>query len=267
MATSVSRRIGTVAASLAVVIAYWAIVVTLNRPPAAHSTRTVSSGATTTTIPELAVGNEPAAITTTTLAVPLVQPGPLHAPTFGTYPIHVTTNSQTTEGTLVVGRDGSQRITIGDAKRAVKLRWSTTKGELLRTGEARADGSCAWNPAVLAIAANLTEDKSWSSDVTCVTSSGDDTITIRRQDTAKVMQRVRTQVAGVQLDAWLIERHVITTSRGPGLMSVTEEAVSELFAPKIGLDVYTLRRTDTPRPDGGVDSVLETIELGSATPL
>jgi len=257
-----------VAASLAVVIAYWAIVVMLNRPLAAHSPSQVDAGASATaTIPLQAVGKHPVAITTTTVRVPLVQPGPLRAPVAGTYPIHVVTNNGPTfEGTLVVGRDGTQRNTVGETKHAAKLRWSTTKGELLRTGEASGDGSCEWNPHALAIAPNLREGTSWSSDVTCVTTAGEDTITIHRQDTAKVTRRARTQVAGVQLDAWLIERHVITTARGPGQTTVTEEAISALFAPKIGLDVYVLRRTDTSHPDGRVDSLLESIELGSATP-
>lgn len=224
-------------------------------------------GTTTTTIGALAAGKHPAAITTTTVPrQPVIQPGLLRPPHFGTYPIHVVTNGQSADGTLYVGRDGTQRVVVGQAKRATKLRWSATEGDLVRTGEASGDGSCSWNPAAVLIAPNLTEGRSWSSDVTCVTSAGPDTLTIRRQETAKVSRRVRTQVSGQPLDAWLIERHIVTTSRSPGVIAVTEEAVSELFAPQIGLSVYSLSRTDVPRADGGVDSVVESIELDATTP-
>ena len=273
------RRILTVVASVAVVAAYCVIAVALNRPPGAQAPPppaddaagagvgvTVTPSETTTTLPQLAVGKKGVTPPTTTTTIPVIQPGPLQAPRYGTYDIHVVTNDKEEAGTLYVGRDGSQRLTVGAAKRASRLRWTAKQGDLLRTGEAKGDGSCEWSPPAVMVASNLTEGRTWSSDVTCITSAGDATLIVRRQESAKVTRRVRTQVAGEQFDAWLIERHIITTSRGSGVTLVTEEAASELFAPKIGLAVYALRRTDVPRADGGVDSILEAIELKSAKP-
>lgn len=245
------------------------VTAALNRPLAAHapsaSTLAASVATTpTTSVDEIAASKKLATVAATTTTIPLIDPGPVSPPRAGAYPVRVTTNGVPSEGTLTIAADGTQRVDFG-TNRVARLRWTPTGGQLLRTGEAKGDNSCWWNPTPMFIPSVLKEGRTWSSDVTCVTSLGSDTLTIRRQETAKVTRRVRTQIGTERLDAWLIERRIVTTSRGM-TTSVMEEATTELFAPRIGLNVYTLRRIDVPGARGGLDSITESVELAASTP-
>lgn len=264
-----ARQVFVGAGALAVSLAYVVLVAVLNGPSAAHAPRSEpralrSVAVTATTIDRLAAAAGTVTDTSTTL--PLIEPGTLHAPRVGTYAVHVTAAGSETDGTLTVRRDGEQRLAAGSFAQVSRLRWTATSAQLLRTGERGSDGSCVLTPSPMFLAAKLSEGRTWSSDSLCVSNLGPTTATIRRQETAKVTRRARAQVGGEAFDTWLIERHVITTSRDGSATLITEETSSELFAPRIGLSVYALRRIDRPRASGIVDSAVETIELRSAVP-
>ena len=208
---------------------------------------------------------KPTTTTTTGVRGPTILPGPLRTPHYGTYAVRTVANDQPATGTLYVGRDGTQRLMVNHAARTTKLRWST-QGELLRSGDGRSEGSCNWTPPAIVIATALTEGRRWSTTVRCTSQVGEITTTVTRQESAKVTQRVRTDIDGKPIDTWMIERHVVATQHADGTTVVIEEASTELFAPSIGMAVYKLSRTDFPRADGTVESVLESIELATAVP-
>lgn len=236
--TSSWRRSLSIVAAVATVAAYVVLVNALNNT----TTAPMAVATTTTTAP----------VTPSIVEAVAVNPGPLHAPHFGTYPIESSINGQKQVGTLVVGKDGTQRQTIGPAVTVIQLAW-TTHGQLVHTGEATGDNSCTWKPAATVIAKDLREGRHWSSDVSCTVTRGATVVTIRRQETAKVVRKARSLLQGGSIDSWLIERRIVQTERASGRTFVGEEASTELFAPLIGLPVYKLSRIEWPRPDGTLE--------------
>lgn len=258
------RSVFAALAAVAVVGGYCVLVEALNSPPAARAVGNRASGAAivppTTTTTALAL---PAVTTTSTTAVPgpPVEPGPLAAPVFGTYDVSVVTNNQPATGTLTVAADGTQRLTVGNTVRPMQLKWSESQSELVSGAE-----SCEWSPRVVFVATKLVEGRRWSSNTSCVATEDGKTVSIRRQESARVKGRTRTHIGDKAIDTWIIERRIISTKRIGAITVVVDEAINELFAPTLGLNVYRLSQTDTPRPNGGVETQIESIQLLSTTP-
>ncbi len=255
-----ATHITAVVASVVVVAAYGVIVAALNAPPAAHAPSRAEAAATASTTPMP---------TTTTVAVaPPIVPGTLRAPQPGVYAVRSEVNGAEREGTLTVAPDGTQVLAIGDTARQLRVDWSNARGVLVATGAPNTTGSCEWTSGAVVVPSNLRERRRWSSTTSCVTSSATNAaVTVRRQETANVTRRVRTQIGDVVIDTWLIERRVILTARSLGQTTITEELSQEFFAPTVGLSVYKVHRIDTSRPDGVVESVTETIALATSRPI
>ena len=252
--------------AVATIGAYVVIVAALNAPTAAHAPRGNSATeplvATTTTLPAVTT------TTSTTAPMPPIVPGPVRAPKGGTYAARSEVDGVERDATLVVAADGTQTLTVGESIRQLRIDWSTGRGVLIASGVPGTDGTCEWTAAAVFVPALLREDRRWASDVSCVTTSPDSpAVTVRRQEEATVARRVRSRIGDEVVDTWLIERRVILTARSNGATTITEESSQEFFAPRLGLNVYTVRRTDTSRPDGEVESVTETISLATATPV
>ena len=111
------------------------------------------------------------------------------------------------------------------------------------------------------MAAKLVEGRRWSSTTSCVATEDGKTVSIRRQESARVRGRTRTHIGDKAIDTWIIERRIISTKRIGAVTVVVDEAINELFAPSLGLNVYRLSQTDTPRPNGGVETLVESIQL------
>lgn len=240
------------ALTVCAVTGYALIAAALNRPLGAHSVGVNAVGA-------------PGATTTT--SVPKrspVRPRPLRATRPGNYDLRVDVNGHKTSGVLAVGRDGTQQVSVDGLTQESKLVWSA-KAVLVRTGRRGAE-SCEWTPAPVVFVPRLEEGRRWSSSASCTTTVDNNVVTITRAESSKVTRAARATLDGQPIDTWVIERHIVTTQhRGP-VTSVVEQASTELFAPGIGLPVFKLVRTETPRPDGTVDTLLQSIELVSGVP-
>lgn len=258
------RRVFAVLAAVAVVGGYVALVEALNSPPAARAVGNRASGAAVVSAssPTTALVVVPVPTTTTTAVPgPPVEPGALASPVFGVYDVTVVTNSQPATGTLSVAADGTQLLAVGNVVRPMQLKWTASQSELISGAE-----SCEWSPRVIFVAAKLVEGRHWSSNTSCVATEDGKTVSIRRQESARVKGRTRTHIGDKAIDTWIIERRVISTKRIGAVTVVVDEAVNELFAPTLGLNVYRLSQTDTPRPNGGVETLVESIQLLSTTP-
>ncbi len=246
------RRAFAIAACLGAVAAYWAITVALNRPLGAHSVGVNATGFVQST-------------TSTTVKRAPARPGALRAPRAGTYDVRVDTSGRKTTGTVTVSKDGAQSVAIDGFVQESRLAWSA-RALLIRSAAPSGDGSCEWTPAPVLLAPRLTEGRRWSSSAACTTTVNKTVVTITRQESSKVTRAAHATLDGKPIDTWVIERHVITTQRRGSATTVIEQASTELFAPSLGLPVFKLVRTETPRPDGTVETVLQSIELAGGTP-
>ena len=227
----------------------------------APSTTSAPPATTATTTPRVSRSSAPTTTTTMTTTGPVapIDPGPLLAPTPGTYSMKVTVNGTEADGVLRVRSDGTEVRDLPTGTQVDVLQWDDRGAELVRSGGY--DATCAWTPPVVVVPAALREGASWSSTTTCTRPTDDGTATITREETAEVTQRARTIYGDGTVDTWLIQRHLLLTVQTERYTSVTEEASSELFAPSLGLPVYRASRTDIPQADGTVESVLMAQEL------
>lgn len=243
------RRLAAIAAATFVVGAYPLLVSALNDPQAARGA--IGDRATTTTV---------AAPVTSTTAPASTAPGPLAAPKAGTYDVQITSSTAKVPGQLLIGADGSQRLSFGDQVRSSKLRWTHSQGEVLEAG------TCEWSPKVVEIAPNLAPGKQWSNSSSCVATTTQGPMTIQRQESAVVRESVRVPINGTPIYTWRITRRIITTQKVAGKTRVVDEATTELFAPSLGLAVYRASQIDITNPDGTVVSTAEAVELVTTVP-
>lgn len=189
-----------------------------------------------------------------------IEPGPVVLPAPGRYEERVVHgDGSTSAATLVVSTAGQGRRRLsegGDTDRLLAI--SDGDGfEELTAG--RGDAGCDWSPAAMVVPPRLTDGATWVTDATCTTRDG--TTDVTRHEEAVVRGRARTTVGDERVDCWLIERRTVTTSRLDAATVVVESVSTELFAPSLGLPVYRTSRTDIPRADGTVVSVLLSTEV------
>jgi hypothetical protein len=229
---------------------------------------TSAPSSTTTTTGHGGAHHGAARTTTTTppASSPTIHPGALHRPKAGTYAIDVTSGGSKTRGTLSVTADQWQRRVVGDDRRAELLVWDRGGARLASSGEPGADGACDWDEQALAVPTDLAEGRTWSSRVTCDSTISGRAVHLERIETAAVSRRARTHVDGASVDTWVIERRVLLSIEGRGISTVTDATSTELFAPELGLPVFTASRTKVPQPDGTVRTVDASEELLHRSP-
>ena len=191
-----------------------------------------------------------------------IQPGPLQAPTPGSYPIRVVSGGKAVDGVLVVDGEQWQRRSIGsEAGPAQQLTWTERGAILAASGEPGEDGSCRWEGPAVAVPSDLRDGRKWSSRTICSSEIGGAPVRVVRREAARVSKRARTQLGGRSLDTWVIEREIALTIEAETFSSTTVSISTELFSPELGLAVYQTSRTDIPLPDGTVRSAFASEEI------
>jgi hypothetical protein len=155
---------------------------------------------------------------------------------------------------------------VGDDHRAELLVWDRDGALLASSGEPGADGSCDWDHEALEVPTDLAAGRTWSSRVACDATISGRPVHLERIETAEVEGKARTQLAGGSIDTWVIDRRVVLSIEGKGISTVTDATSTELFAPDLGLAVFTASRTKVPQPDGSVRTVEASEELLQRTP-
>jgi hypothetical protein len=218
----------------------------------ALSTRTMSSAtATTATTP------------TSAATPPDIEPGPLRPAAPGTYGLRVVADGSSQAGTLRIESGGAQVETVGGSTSTRVVRWSTA-GDTLIASHDPGEPDCAWTPAPTELPGNLHEGRTWSSSASCTTSGPDGSSTVTREEDASIASRARTTYDDRPVDCWLVRRHIVETIRSEHATITTEAVRSELFAPSLGLAVYSVERLDVPDADGSVRSAMWSTELLAA---
>jgi hypothetical protein len=113
----------------------------------------------------------------------------------------------------------------------------------------------------VSVPSDLRDGRTWSSRVTCESEVDDNEVKVVRLEEAKVTKRARTQLAGRSLDTWVIERRISVTIRAEDFTTTSVSISTELFAPELGIPVYSTSRTDVPLPDGGTNAVYASEEV------
>ena len=121
---------------------------------------------------------------------------------------------------------------------------------------------CAWSPPRPTVVAPLAGGATWHTVADCPTAAG----RVHLEEDATVSGSARVTVGAQPIDSWVIERHTVLHTSSGTLTVVTESQSSELYAPILGLVVYQVEQTVTPRSDGTMSQTRSTSELLSATP-
>jgi hypothetical protein len=192
-----------------------------------------------------------------------VLPVALAAPKPGRYPIKVVSSGTEASGTLVVTSDGWQRRGLGAAgsARTEQLAWSDAGARLVASGEPGSDGACTWEGRSTSVPSDLRDGRTWSSRVTCDSTVGSQGVKVVRVETATVSKRARTQLGGRTLDTWVIDRRITVTIRAQEVTTTSVSISTELFAPGLGIAIYSTSRTDVPLPDGSTRPVYASEEV------
>jgi hypothetical protein len=240
----------------------------------AASDTAASDGATSTstssTIPPRTSGATSArratAASSAAAARPAISPAALHRPKPGAYAIEVRSGGTGTRGTLIVDPEQWQRRAVGDDRRSELLVWDRDGALLASSGAPGADGACEWDHEALEVPFDLAAGRAWSSRATCDSTIRGRVVHLERIETAEVEGTARTKLDGGTIDTWVIDRRVVLSIVGEGISTVTDATSTELFAPDLGLSVFTASRTKVPQPDGSTQTVDATEELLERAP-
>jgi hypothetical protein len=192
---------------------------------------------------------------------PPIVPGALHRPKPGTYAIEVRSGGTSTRGTLAVDPEQWQRRAVGGDRRAALVVWDRDGAKLASSGEPGADGACDWDQEALEVPADLAVGRTWSSRVTCTSTISGRSVHLERIETAEVEGKARTTLDGGTIDTWVIDRRVVLSIEGKGISTVTDATSTELFAPDLGLPVFSASHTKVPQADGSTRTVDASEEL------
>lgn len=124
------------------------------------------------------------------------------------------------------------------------------RAQLVASGDPRTDGACGWDGRSTSVPHDLKDGKTWSSRITCDSTVNKQPVKVVRVEQAAVTKRARTQLAGRSVDTWLIERRISVTIKAEDFTTTSDSLSTELFAPGLGIAVYSTSRTDVPLPDG-----------------
>lgn len=122
-------------------------------------------------------------------------------------------------------------------------------------------GHCVWSPADTTLVLPLRTRSTWTSTTSCHNDDGS-TTTVRTVSTVRGWTRVG--VGGTRVATWVVTRKVDTTVTSGRATAYSQSAVTDFFAPALGLIVVESVRADVPDPGGRshtVDAVRRLLDI------
>jgi hypothetical protein len=134
-----------------------------------------------------------------------------------------------------------------------------TSDQLLTTSS----GPCRWSPADTTLVLPLRRGASWTSRSRC---HDDDGSTTTSTTSSTVKGWTKVTIGGRRVATWVVERSVATVVTSKHATARSWSAVSDFFAPGLGLTVVESMRAHYPNADGSEQTLDAVRRLLSVTP-
>jgi hypothetical protein len=109
-------------------------------------------------------------------------------------------------------------------------------------------GPCRWRPADITLVLPLRKGAQWTSRTSCRNEDGSDTSTTT---SSTVKGWTKVTIGTQRVPTWVIERSIATVVSSPRATARSWSAVTDFFAPGLGLTVVESMQSHYPAPDGG----------------